>query len=182
MSVLSAADIAEGHRLNAALASAPWFPYVNDLIGGHCVMSVDKWPSETGPGGVVADFINADTAEAIAWMRNHLPALLDAAEKVAELDYRQAMRLAEHGPGHSPQERWREASRAARASEHHWPADCLAEAADVLDSLMEERAAVRAIANGWATQGNDYDEDAEQQIADGREILGLLGEEVVSGE
>jgi hypothetical protein len=83
---LSAADIAEGHRLEAALVSAPWFPYLNDLIGGYCVMSVDKWPSEAGAGGVVADFINTETAEAIAWMRNHLPALLDAAEKAARLE------------------------------------------------------------------------------------------------
>ncbi|WP_327139391.1 hypothetical protein [Nocardia sp. NBC_01327] len=34
--------------------------------------------------------------------------------------------------------------------------------------------ALRELADGWATQGNDYDGDAEQQIADGRALLAIL--------
>lgn len=188
---LSAADIAEGHRLDAAATSGTW-SVVYDSDGDE-YEDYGTWPCALiGPKSAcswreenrvteINELSDAD-AELIVWVRNRLPALLDAAEKVAELDYQQAMRLAEHGPGRSPQERWREASRAARASEQHWPADCLAEAADVHDSLIQERAAVRALANRWANQSNDYDEDTEQQIADGREILALLGEEVDSGE
>jgi hypothetical protein len=42
--------------------------------------------------------------------------------------------------------------------------------------LETERAAVKALATKWATQGTDYDEDTEQQIDDGRAILAALGE------
>lgn len=33
--------------------------------------------------------------------------------------------------------KWRNASKAARKAEHHWPADCLAEAAEILDDIQE---------------------------------------------
>ncbi|MFG1794198.1 hypothetical protein [Nocardia sp. NPDC049149] len=33
---------------------------------------------------------------------------------------------------------------------------------------------IRELATEWATQPNDYDEDTEQQIDDGRVLLGLL--------
>lgn len=33
---------------------------------------------------------------------------------------------------------------------------------------------IRDLATKWATQPNDYDEDTEQQIEDGRAILALL--------
>jgi hypothetical protein len=61
--------------------------------------------------------------------------------------YRQAQRLAEHAVpgGESLQDRWRQASAAARKSEHHWPADCLAEAADVLDQMEGWRPPPRVI-------------------------------------
>lgn len=35
---------------------------------------------------------------------------------------------------------------------------------------------IRKLATEWATQPFDYDEDTEQQIADGRVLLGLLGD------
>lgn len=34
--------------------------------------------------------------------------------------------------------------------------------------------AIRELATEWANQSNDYDEDTEQQIDDGRVLLGLL--------
>lgn len=38
--------------------------------------------------------------------------------------------------------KWSDASVAARKSEHHWPADCLAEAAEVVTRLADRLAAV----------------------------------------
>ncbi|WP_327139386.1 hypothetical protein [Nocardia sp. NBC_01327] len=34
--------------------------------------------------------------------------------------------------------------------------------------------ALRDLATGWATQGTDYDEETEQQIADGRAVIAIL--------
>lgn len=39
--------------------------------------------------------------------------------------------------------KWRGASESARRAEHHWPADCLAEAADLVDSLAAREQALR---------------------------------------
>jgi hypothetical protein len=57
------------------------------------------------------------------------------------------MRLSENAipGGESLQDRWRGASASARKSEHHWPADCLAEAADVLDHMEGWRPPPRRI-------------------------------------
>lgn len=38
-------------------------------------------------------------------------------------------------------------------------------------SALEE---IRQIASVWATQATDYDEDTEQQISDGRELMAVL--------
>lgn len=46
-----------------------------------------------------------------------------------------------HPPAREPENprdltrKWRDASKAARKAEHHWPADCLAEAAAILDDI-----------------------------------------------
>lgn len=45
--------------------------------------------------------------------------------------------------------KWRDASEAARKSQHHFPADCLAEAALVVEALTDELAAARADADEW---------------------------------
>lgn len=42
------------------------------------------------------------------------------------------------------------------------------------DAALEQLAAVRAIATGWAGQAPDYDEDTEQQIDDGCALLRIL--------
>lgn len=42
------------------------------------------------------------------------------------------------------------------------------------DELGDTVALVRNLATEWVTQSNDYDEDTEQQIADGRTLLGIL--------
>ncbi len=102
MNDLPAADIAEGRRLYAAALDT----------GMRRVELVTE-------GGADA------TTNMLIWSGNNLPALLDAAEKVA---------------------------------------------------------AIKVLAERWANQSNDYDEDTEQQIEDGREILVLLGEEADSGE
>lgn len=71
--------IREGQRHLAAATPAPWFPHVNDLIGGYCVMPVDATPaSVTEPTPSIADFMHEADAAFIAWARNNLPALLDA--------------------------------------------------------------------------------------------------------
>jgi hypothetical protein len=49
-------------------------------------------------------------------------------------------------------DKWRDASKAARKLEHHWPADCLAEAADVYDNLLAERDRARSIAAALEAQ------------------------------
>jgi hypothetical protein len=38
----------------------------------------------------------------------------------------------------------------------------------------EKLAAITALAEKWAHQPNDYDEDTEQQISDGRDLLDIL--------
>ena len=53
----------------------------------------------------------------------------------------------------SDTDKWRRASQAARKSEHHWPADCLMEAADAMDAL---RVSIRRLADGL------WDEEAEE--------------------
>ena len=60
---------------------------------------------------------------------------------------------------------------------------------DVVDSLIaavRERdktiSQVRVMASEWADQPNDYDEDTEQQIEDGRAVLAALGLPLHSNE
>lgn len=48
--------------------------------------------------------------------------------------------------------KWRDASAAARKAEHHWPADCLAEAADVVDRLNAQAAEHEREVAGLRTQ------------------------------
>ena len=50
----------------------------------------------------------------------------------------------------------------------------LLDAAAERDRLAGAVERVRALATGWATQPNDYDEDTEQQIEDGGAILRAL--------
>lgn len=45
-----------------------WYPQVNDLIGGWCVMPVDEPPSKGLPE--VADFLSREAAEHIALLHN----------------------------------------------------------------------------------------------------------------
>ncbi|AHH20793.1 hypothetical protein NONO_c60170 [Nocardia nova SH22a] len=111
---LSAADIAELRSADAALPPGPWFPRLNDLIGGWCVMAVDSPPSEAHPTGMIADFTSDHAAAHIARMRNHLAALLDAAEKTGEavkiLEYALHLRMyGERAPGGN--ETWQEFDR-----------------------------------------------------------------------
>lgn len=48
-----------------------WFAHPNDLIGGWCVTTVDKPPSQHAPGDfTVADFIDEATARYIAELHN----------------------------------------------------------------------------------------------------------------
>jgi hypothetical protein len=53
---------------------------------------------------------------------------------------------------------------------------------ELIDFVLNERdtaraqiAEIRTVAETWATQPNDYDEDTEQQILDGQTILDILG-------
>lgn len=55
-----------------------WFALENDLIGGWCVSSVNKPPSEFSHGEhEIADFTLKEHAEFIAAALNHLPMILD---------------------------------------------------------------------------------------------------------
>lgn len=45
----------------------------------------------------------------------------------------------------------------------------------VREELQDRLDAVVALARKWATQPTDWDEDTEQQIEDGTELLTLLG-------
>ncbi|MFF4026936.1 hypothetical protein ACFYY5_29210 [Nocardia elegans] len=104
MSDLSAADIAEGHRLDKAATPGPWDtdPHAHLEKGCRCLCCHDSATvthttnmlyCEDIPVPDGADQTRCDQpgytwsdAELIVWARNHLPALLDAAEKVAALE------------------------------------------------------------------------------------------------
>lgn len=81
---LSAADIAEGRRLSAFATATPW---VATPPAGP--FPTDYWSIGTAEDGLLERFTSAGLpqdradAELIVWARNHLPALLDAAEKMA---------------------------------------------------------------------------------------------------
>lgn len=100
MSDLSAADIAEGHRLDKAATPAPWDtdPHAHLEKGCRCLCCHDSATvthttnmlyCEDIPVPDGADQTRCDQpgytwsdAELIVWARNHLPALLDSAEKL----------------------------------------------------------------------------------------------------
>lgn len=44
----------------------------------------------------------------------------------------------------------------------------------MLKRCLDALTAVRNLAIKWETQPTDYDEDTEQQIADGRELMAVL--------
>ncbi len=136
--------------------------FVSDALHNRVALAVRRHAGLfLGFSGSLADMLLADTE------------LLDAL-----VTYRTAQRLAEHAPGTDLQTRFRLASASARKSEHHWPADCLAEAADVLDGVQDRLKALQILAHAWATQATDYDEDTERQIEDGWTLLALLEDPV----
>ena len=79
--------IAEAHAVDQTMTAAPWFAKEDDLLGGHCIMSVDRTPLEAGSAYAVAAFVGEDDAAHIAWMRNMFPTLLaELVETQAALD------------------------------------------------------------------------------------------------
>lgn len=96
MSDLSAAEIAEGHRLDKAATGGPWETHVSrtDVLPGRETREIVRPNGDLHPWNVLKvgntccwPPTDAD-AELIVWARNHLPVLLDAAEKVADLEHR----------------------------------------------------------------------------------------------
>lgn len=72
--------IAEGRALDTAATPPPWFNVGNDLVGGRCIRTELAVPS-ADYGRTLVDLIAGDSdAALIVWMRNNLPALLDALE------------------------------------------------------------------------------------------------------
>lgn len=73
------------------------------------------------------------------------------------------MELLTSGGGFSSESAW-------RAAEKDWPSslEC------VHLALIAAVERVQALATEWATQPTDYDEDTEQQIEDGKQILAIL--------
>lgn len=73
----SGGKLAELDALYEAATPGTWYPKPNDLIGGWCVMNVDKPPSEVDNKTEfdVADFIPEPAARHIAALHNNYPAL-----------------------------------------------------------------------------------------------------------
>lgn len=53
-------------------------------------------------------------------------------------------------------------------------AEFIAAAREAIPALLDTLAAIESQATRWAGQSNDYDEDTEQQIADGCALLTIL--------
>lgn len=69
--------------------------------------------------------------------------------------------------------KWRDASEAARKSQHHFPADCLAEAALVVETLTADLAAAEQARDDWHITARtmlEQRDDAEQVIANVRAL------------
>lgn len=54
------------------------------------------------------------------------------------------------------------------------PVEKLIATSDLITARTLAIEEIRALAGKWAHQAVDYDEDTEQQIADGRELLAIL--------
>jgi hypothetical protein len=75
--------ITEARAIDAALAPAPWYGCVNDVMGGRCIQTVPTPWSETEAGKWVADMVFRDEdADRIAAMRNLFPTLVEELEDV----------------------------------------------------------------------------------------------------
>ena len=115
----------------------------------------------TLPSGQVSNHYRAEH-----WELFHVPEV----ERAPEYD------------GHTPQEaaeRLRQAARDGQyvTAEHaaNNPATTVREDDSRVRELQARLDAVVALARKWATQPTDWDEDTEQQIEDGTELLTLLG-------
>lgn len=75
--------IVEGREKLAAATNGEWFAW--DRGVGYMI-ALDPDGDRVLPEGGRTDLGRREDAELIAWMRNNLEALLDAAEKVAELE------------------------------------------------------------------------------------------------
>lgn len=130
---------------------------VSDAIHNRVALAIHRTGVSLEFAGAFADLLLRDTE------------LLDAL-----VTYRAVQRRAAHVETSGLGSRLLDASVAARKAEHHWPADCLAEAAEVIDSTTTRLKALTAVAHEWATQSTDYDEDTEQRIHDGWTLLEIL--------
>ncbi len=81
MSDLSAADIAEGHRLDKAATPGPWEQDDTEIYRKDAYDHRGRkvW---VAAADLASEQSGREDAELIVWARNHLPALLDAAEKL----------------------------------------------------------------------------------------------------
>lgn len=79
-STLSPSALAEGRRLMEAATDAPWNAYDNHVeLDGRTVEFFSDNPMEGD---------SSNDTHLIAWMRNHLPALLSAAERLSRVEAR----------------------------------------------------------------------------------------------
>lgn len=75
---LSPLALAEGRRLMEAATDAPWNAYDNHVeLDGRTVEFFSDNPMEGD---------SSNDTHLIAWMRNHLPALLSAAERMSQME------------------------------------------------------------------------------------------------
>ena len=97
MSDLSAADIAEGRRLAEAATPGPWEQDDTEIYRKDAYDHRGRkvW---VAAADLASEQSGREDAELIVWARNHLPALLDAAEKVAAV---QALHTPDEG--HNPE-------------------------------------------------------------------------------
>lgn len=78
---LSAADIAEGHRLDKAATPGPWEQDDTEIYRKDAYDRRGRkvW---VAAADLASEQSGREDAELIVWVRNHLPALLDSAEKL----------------------------------------------------------------------------------------------------